>query len=284
MKTLQNLPLILCLLAVLLHSVAAPTTAQDAAQAPSTPETTPPETTATETTPPATPKPAPAAKPAEDERLPNAPADACQGGHIVEDGKADKGYSFVSTAKWGMYVQQVTSANFPTRHLKDVCVCWFQKPGGGDADFEVVFFTDQGGRPSMEPYAKVKGKATAIGEGKLDAKWHAVDVSGVSIPEGPSYIGVRWQPRKEPRLFVCSDHSPETPRQPGFFGEDRSRGWSNVATTADPIFIPHRALLIRSVSHPEGWEPPPAKAEPAASATPQVEPATAEPADAQPDA
>lgn len=217
------------------------------------------------------------AKPTEAERLPNAPADACQGGLIVEDGKADKGYSFVSSAKWGMYVQQVRSQDFPTRHLQNVCVCWFQKPGGSDADFEVVFFTEEGTRPSMEPYAKVKATAKAVGEGKLDAKWHSVDVSGVSVPEGTSYIGVRWQPKKEKRLFVCSDHSPETLRQTAFFGEDRSRGWINLETTADPIFIPHRALLLRSTAHPEGYEPPPSMAEPAASATPPVAPATAEP-------
>lgn len=226
---------------------------------------TPPEPVApTEPTPGTTP-------PSEAERLPNAPADACQGGYIVDDGKADKGYSFVSSAKWGMYVQKVESEKFPSRHLQNVCVCWFQKPGGGDADFEVLFFTAEGERPAMEPYAKVKATAKALGQGKLDAKWHTVDVAGVSIPEGVSYIGVRWRPKKEPRLFVCSDHSSETPRQVGFFGEDRSKGWVNLETTSDPIFIPHRALLLRTVSHPQGWQPPP-QAAPAASATPIVEP------------
>ena len=151
-----------------------------------------------------------------------------------------------------MYVQEVQSEDFPSRHLKEVCACWFQKPGGGKADFEVLFFAAEGSRPAMEPYAKVQATAKGLGEGKRDARWHVVDVSGVSLPEGTSYIGVRWQPTKEPRLFVCSDQSAETPRRKGFFGEDRSRGWIDLETTADPIFIPHRALMIRSVAHPEG--------------------------------
>ena len=206
----------------------------------------------------------------EEARTPNEPADACAGGHIVEDGIVDKGFSFVTTAKWGMYVQEVQSEDFPSRHLKEVCACWFQKPGGGKADFEVLFFAAEGSRPAMEPYAKVQATAKGLGEGKRDARWHAVDVSGVSLPEGTSYIGVRWQPTKEPRLFVCSDQSAETPRRKGFFGEDRSRGWIDLETTADPIFIPHRALMIRSVAHPEGYEPPPATKAESASATPQV--------------
>ncbi len=222
-------------------------------------------------------EPAKAAAPAVDpptpsERLPNAPADACQGGLVFDDGKADKGYSFVSSAKWGMYVQQVESRDIPSRHLQNVCVCWFQKPGDGDADFEVVFFAADGAKPAMEPYAKVKSTAKALGQGKLDAKWHSVDVSGVSVPEGTSYIGVRWQPKKEPRLFVCSDHSEETARQKAFFGEDRSKGWIDLETTSDPIFIPHRALLLRTLSHAKDWQPPPPQAAPAASATPRVEP------------
>lgn len=215
--------------------------------------------------------PAAAPEPVEEVRTLNEPADACAGGHIVEDGIVDKGFSFVSTAKWGMYVQEVQSEDFPSRHLQEICACWFQKPGGGKADFEVVFFTAEGSRPNMEPYATVQATAKELGEGKRDARWHAVDVSGVSLPEGTSYIGVRWKPTKEPRLFVCSDQSAETPRRKAFFGEDRSRGWVDLEVTADPIFIPHRALMLRTVAHPEGYEPPPATKANSASATPQVD-------------
>lgn len=269
-------------LCALLLSLLLPTAAATAQETPKNdatpPEVSPPAASAgvepgAEATPGAAAKPtSPSADGTAAERLPNAPADACQGGLIFDDGKADKGYSFVSSARWGMYVQQVTSEALPSRHLQNVCVCWFQKPGGGDADFEVLFFAAEGKRPAMEPYAKVKSTAKSLGQGKLDAKWHSVDVSGVSVPEGTSYIGVRWQPKKEPRLFVCSDHSPETPRQKAFFGEDRSKGWIDLEATADPIFIPHRALLIRTLSHEEGWQPPPPEAAPAASATPRVEP------------
>lgn len=172
-------------------------------------------------------------------------SEPCAGGVIKDDGATDLGYSFVPSSVEAFYLQAFHSDELPSRKLDAVCVCFFQKPGGSDADFEVVFHADAGGGPALEPFAKVPAVATQLGQGRDDARLYEINVSGVTVPEGPFYVGARWNPSEEVRLYICADHSPETAKTEGFYKDDRQQGWRSVFRTADPTFTNHRSLLVR---------------------------------------
>ena len=179
------------------------------------------------------------------ENSPIAEAEPCANGVIKEDGKTDLGYSFIPSSTEAIYLQKFDSSELPAQRVDTVCVCFFQKPGGSDADFEVVFHRDGGGGPQLEPYKIIPALATTLGQGRDDAKLYAIDVGGVEIPEGPFYVGARWNPSQEVRLFICADHSPETAEVPGFYKDDRQQGWRSVFNNPDPTFANHRSLLVR---------------------------------------
>lgn len=225
--------LLLFLLLLSIGCVSAPPSAPEDG-----PETTAPQVDATAEEPG---EPNPAEEPAEDQ----SPSDPCAGGVIKDDGATDLGYSFVPSSVEAIYLQAFHSDELPSREIGSVCVCFFQKPGGSDADFEVVFHADGGGGPALEPFAAVPAVATALGQGRDDAKLYEVDISGVTVPEGPFYVGARWNPSEEVRLYICADHSPESEKAEGFYKDDRQQGWRSVFRTADPTFNNHRSLLVR---------------------------------------
>ncbi len=191
-------------------------------------------------------QPPPAPESAPIEQSPPEPQ-ACGGGAIKDDGSVETGYGFVPSAVEGRYVQEFHSADFPTRALAEVCVCWLRSRADSDLDFEVVFYQDRGGRPAEAPYAEVKATATEVPEG-VDAagRLYPVEVSGVELPEGTSYIGVRWNPSASTYFFICGDTSKETALVNVFSAEDRSPAWTNVKNSRDPVFRPHRAILVRA--------------------------------------
>ncbi len=170
----------------------------------------------------------------------------CAGGLVLDDGDPETGYGFVPSASEGIYVQEFHAGDLPARELAKVCVCWLKTRGDNDAQFDVVFYEDAGGRPAEQPFRKVPGKATDIPTSKETAgKLYEVDVSGVTLPPGTSYVGVRWNPSLEKFLFVCTDTSEGTEKVEAFFREDRARAWASVFSARDPIFRPHRAILVR---------------------------------------
>ncbi|MEM8994171.1 MAG: hypothetical protein AAGF23_05185 [Acidobacteriota bacterium] len=179
----------------------------------------------------------------------NDPGPACADGVKLEDGVIESGYGFVTTAKMGEYVQRFDSKLFPSRNITEVCVCWIRGSRVNKVDFEVVFYKEVGGRPADKPYAAVAASSEGLPFRKVNAgRFYPAAIDGVTLPEGPSYIGVRFNPGVAKQIFVCADHSETTAAVLGFQREDRAKGWDNMLTSRDWIFAEHRALSIRAVA------------------------------------
>lgn len=175
------------------------------------------------------------------------PRGPCGRGAVHDDGSVETGYSYVPTAVMGQYVQEFERRELPAKGLEKVCVCWLRTRADDTIDFEVVFYPDQGARPASEPYAVVAATASEVPNGVPAAgRFWEVDVSDVTLADGTSYIGVRWNPSVDRFFFVCTDTSEETERVDVFSMEDRAPRWTNVIDSRDPIFRPHRAILVRA--------------------------------------
>lgn len=198
--------------------------------------------------PPPAPEPEPVPEP---EPTPEPEPVTCAGGAIKDDGSVETGYGYVPSAVMGVYLQEFHSDDLPSRELSEVCVCWLRTRADDDLDFEVVFYEDLDGRPSQEPYAKFRSTATEVPKG-VDAagRFYSVDVSGTTLAEGKSYIGVHWNPSASKFFFVCTDTNEEAEYITVFSAEDRSPAWTNIKNSRDPIFAPHRAIMVRATSAP----------------------------------
>ncbi|MEM1205580.1 MAG: hypothetical protein AAGN66_20280 [Acidobacteriota bacterium] len=206
---------------------------------------------------------APAQTAAEEAQAPEmaaAPAPGCGDGVVKDDGDADTGYGFVPSANWGLYLQSFTSEELGGTQMDRVCLCWLRTRADDEIDFEVVFYAKKQGQPAPEPYATVAASASGVptssrdGKGALvlDERFYDVDVSEVTIPEGESYIGVRWNPNADKFFFVCADHSDATEKVNVFQMEDRAPGWQSVLVSSDPMFAKHKAMMLRaSAATPE---------------------------------
>ncbi len=189
------------------------------------------------------PKPGPEAGPAAEARAPA----FCAGGAVKDDGSVETGYGFVPSATFGEYVQELSAAELPSRRMSRVCVCWLKTRAGADAEFEVVFYADAGGRPAEEPFAAVAGSAEGIPQSvEAAGRLWEVDVSEVTLPAGAVWVGARWNPSAARFLFLCADQSEDTPAAQVFFREDRGPRWQSVSTSRDPIFRSHRAVMVRA--------------------------------------
>ena len=89
-----------------------------------------------------------------------------------------------------------------------------------------------------------------------DGAFFSVDVSEADFhaPTEVFYLGVKWDPSEDEFFFVCVDQSEATPVVDGWFIDDRADEWSSVLDTNDPIFIGHRAMMIRAKAL-EGYFP-----------------------------
>ncbi len=184
----------------------------------------------------------------------NTPEPACIGDEclVQDDGSLESGYGWVPSVDDGKYVLEVDSSELPTSRLDTVCVCWLRTQTDSDVDFEVVFYEsvldDKGElKPALKPYASVPALATGVPQGIVGA-FYEVDVSGVEIAQGISYVGVRWDARANPFFFVCVDQSPETEPVEVFFLDEIDKDWTSVFDSIDPIFDEHRALMVRVCS------------------------------------
>ncbi len=171
----------------------------------------------------------------------------CAGRAVKDDGSVETGYGYVPSATMGQYVQAFDAGELEAGKVEAVCVCWLRTRDDGDLDFEVVFYRDAGGRPEAEPYAAVAATATDVPRGvEAAGRFYEVDVGGVALPPGRSYVGVRWDPSASTFFFVCTDTSEETEWVDVFSMEDRAPRWTNVKDSRDPIFEPHRAIGVRA--------------------------------------
>ena len=175
----------------------------------------------------------------------------CAGGAIKDDGSVETGYGYVPSANMGQYVQEFHSDELGSGEISKVCICWLRSRADSDLDFEVVFYEAVAGRPVDVPYATAAAAAAEVPKGVPEAgRFYEVDISDVTVPEGTSFIGVRWDPSASTFFFVCTDTSDETELVNVFSMEDRSPRWTNVINSPDPIFSPHRAVMLRAVAEP----------------------------------
>lgn len=187
------------------------------------------------------------------------PSEDCADGVVVDDGTADGGFGWVPSVLEGRYVQEYRASQFPTRRLDSVCVCLFrgsQNNTDDTIDFEVVFYESVpvppeedlaktfDRMPAREPYAAYPSTAEGVPQGASE-NFYEVDVNGVRIPTGTSYIGLRWNANADTFFFFCADENEETPPVNAYFRDEEANGWTSVFKTNDPIFDDHRAFLIR---------------------------------------
>lgn len=174
------------------------------------------------------------------------------GGVIKDDGQLETGYGYVPSATTGIYLQEYSADEFANRALDHVCVCWLHKRTDTAIDFEVVFYEKKEGKPAEEPYATRPGHAEEVPLGKESGGlFYDVDVSGVELVPGTSYIGIRWNPSVDPFFFICADHGPEGAVTAGFQRDDRAPNWLSILGSPDPIFTKHKAMMLRVVAKPE---------------------------------
>ena len=171
----------------------------------------------------------------------------CVGGAVKDDGTVETGYGFVPQSTDGVYVQKFDRSEFASPEIDKVCVCFLKTKHVRDIEYDVVFFQDAGGVPAQQPYARVPAAAFGLPESVASAgQFFEVDVPDVRLPEGPSYIGVQWDPNRFKFLFVCTNTSEETPKTPVFFRDDVKPVWQDVFNARDPIFRNHHSILLRA--------------------------------------
>jgi hypothetical protein len=177
---------------------------------------------------------------------------ACAEGVVKDDSTVETGWGWVPSVIEGQYVQEYHSSEFALRQLDKVCICWLRTRDDADIDFDVVLYEDVDGQPAATPYAVFPTRATDVPLG-IVGEFTEIDLGGARIPQGTFYIGARWNANVDQFFFVCGDTTPTTPRQEVWFIDDRSEGeWGSSETTEDPLFIPHRAILVRPVGGLEG--------------------------------
>jgi hypothetical protein len=181
--------------------------------------------------------------------------DACSDGVVLDDGTLESGYGWVPSVVDGRYVQRFEVADFISRRIEAVCICWTRTQADDQVDFEVQLYRDIGGRPAAFPEAVVGAVAAAV-PAFPDGAFTTVDVSQVDMRAitDAFYLGVKWNPSVDRFFFVCVDQGPVTPVVDGWFVDDRAEEWTSVLESSDPIFDEHRAMLIRGRAM-EGFYP-----------------------------
>lgn len=186
--------------------------------------------------------------------IPPVPA-ACANAIVDDDGTVETGYSWVPSVVEGIYVQEYASQEVASGTLGTVCVCWLRTRMDDSIDFEVVVygFNSAEGMPKKLPFAAVPAHLSGVPMGVPGATFTAVDLGSVAVPEGPFFVGVRWDASADQYFFTCVDKTdrPEPPTRV-FFRDDRSpAGWGASDETNDSTFLNHQAMFVRPVPGPE---------------------------------
>jgi len=171
----------------------------------------------------------------------------CADGVVEDDGSLESGYGWIPSAIEGRYVQEFQLAEFRSRKIEEVCVCWTRTQADDSVSFTVELFRDVQGKPSPRPEASVEAEATFVPTFP-DGGFFSIDVSQADMlaPTGTFYVGVKWNPSVDQFFFVCVDQSDTTEVVDGWYIDDRADDWSSVLDSPDPIFDPHRAMMIRA--------------------------------------
>lgn len=204
--------------------------------------------------------------------VPAVASQACSSGAVRDDGTVESGYGFVPSSTYGIYVQEMTSQAIGHPFFDSVCVCWLKTRGDRDVDFEVVVYEEENGRPAATPIYSVPATAHGVPKSVAEAGAFAeVDMGRLAVPKGTFFLGARWSPQEDAFLFVCVDRSEETEKRRVFFQESAIPRWVAVTESKDPIFAPHRAIMVRAVGT-DTPPPPPVKRPENASGPPALAP------------
>jgi len=179
----------------------------------------------------------------------------CADGVVKDDGTIETGYGWVPSATDGRYVQQFEAAEFRSRKMEEICICWTRTRPDDEVTFIVQLYRDRGGRPARSPDASIEVVATLVPTFP-DGGFYSVDVSDFDFHAQTEtfYLGVQWDPSEDEFFFVCVDKSDETPVVDGWYIDDRADEWSSVLDTNDPTFFNHKAMMIRATAL-EGYFP-----------------------------
>jgi len=179
----------------------------------------------------------------------------CADGVVKDDGTLETGYGWVPSTVDGRYVQRFEAAEFRSRKMEEICICWTRTRPDDELTFNVQLYRDRGGRPARSPDASIEVAATAVPTFP-DGGFYSVDVSGFDFhaPTEVFYLGVQWNPSEDGYFFVCVDKSDETPVVDGWYIDDRADEWTSVLDTNDPTFNNHKAMMIRATAL-EGYFP-----------------------------
>ena len=171
----------------------------------------------------------------------------CTDGVVKDDGSLETGYGWVPSAVDGRYVQRFEAAEFRSRKMEEICICWTRTRSDEEISFQVQLYRDRSGRPARFPEASVDVVATLVPTFPEGA-FYSVDVSDADMhaPTEVFYLGVQWDPSVDDYFFLCVDTTETTPVVDGWFIDDRADEWSSVLQSSDPIFSDHRAMMIRA--------------------------------------
>lgn len=180
---------------------------------------------------------------------------ACADAVVDDDGSLENGYGWAPSVFEGIFVQEYSVDDFPSRRIDTVCVCWLRTRMDPDIDFEIVLYSDNTAEemPQKYPYAAFPSQLTGVPMGLEGGTYQEVDLGGVEVPqEGRFFIGVRWDASVDDFFFICADQT-ERPEPPTriYFRDDRFPAeWGVSDNTNAGIFDDHEALLLRPVPSP----------------------------------
>lgn len=185
------------------------------------------------------------------------PGPACEDGLILDDGSVETAYGWVPSSVMGEYVQTFSPGPLTSSRLESVCVCWTRTRPDDVLDFEVVVYSGPQGKPNQTELFAVPASFSDVPEWP-DAAFVEVEIplDAPVLGGGFHHIGVRWNPSVDQFFFLCADQSPTDAPEDGFFRDDRSQGqWTSVLETSDPVFLEHRAMMVRVCSQQVPWVP-----------------------------
>lgn len=190
--------------------------------------------------------------------IPDVPP-GCADAIVDDDGSVETGYGWVPSSVEGIFLQEYSSDEVPSGALTTVCVCWLHTRMDDTIDFEVAVYGHNfaEGGPQKHPVAVVPAQLADIPIGVPGATFTEVPLGNVPVPEGPFYVGVRWNPSVDQFFFSCVDKTdrPGPPTRVFFRDDTFPAGWGVSDDTNDSTFLNHQAQFVRPVPVP--GPPPP---------------------------
>ena len=100
--------------------------------------------------------------------------------------------------------------------------------------------------PTFEPTQTISVTATEVPDFPA-GRFYSYDVGRFDVPFGLYGLGVTWDASADQFFFVCAEQDTPTPFTEVYFIDDRAENWGSASTSSDPIFVDHRATLVRAV-------------------------------------